>query len=174
MNEIWKTVSEIPIYEVSNFGNVRSIDRIDALKRLKLGKELSKSRNAAGYFTVSLSGARKTFLVHRLVAHAFIVKPNNKNYVNHKDGNKENNNVENLEWVSAQENSLHSYYILKRSRLGESHHFHKLNRKSVQIIRDMLKEKRYSQSYLATAFNISVSTIWAIANNKIWKEKVEF
>ena len=94
MEEIWKDVKGYEgLYQVSNFGNVKSLIRNKILK-------LSYSHN--GYRLVSLR--RKTFRVHRLVAEAFISNPNNFSWVNHKDENKENNCVDNLEWCSASYN----------------------------------------------------------------------
>ena len=104
--EIWKpTIYDD--YEVSSFGNVRN-------KHTK--KILSLfDKNRMGYFRVCLfkDHKKKRFLVHRLVAEAFIPNQNNKPQVNHKDGNKQNNKLENLEWVNASENMIHSYYVLR-------------------------------------------------------------
>jgi NUMOD4 motif/HNH endonuclease len=106
-------------YEVSNLGNVRSIERmvnhycgglkVNPSNILKAGK----SKN--GYLTVSfcIDGVKSNQSVHRLVARAFIENESNKPQVNHKDGNKHNNNVNNLEWVTRSENGLHAYRVLK-------------------------------------------------------------
>lgn len=94
--EIWKTIPKLTNYEVSNMGRVRK-------KNLVLSQEETKK----GYLRVSLSqnGKRKHYKVHRLVASAFI--PNDENFpqINHKDENKKNNNVENLEWCTNWYNS---------------------------------------------------------------------
>lgn len=108
--EIWKPIKEYEgFYEVSNYGNVRSA----ATK-----KKLAKCNHRGGYLLVSLqvNGNHKMKSIHRLVASAFIKNPDNLRDVNHKDGNKHNNSVENLEWVSHSQNIKHSYQVLKRRR----------------------------------------------------------
>jgi hypothetical protein len=74
------------------------------------GKILKQHKSDNGYLTVGLTKdkKRKTFLVHRLIASAYIPNPDNKPQVNHIDGNKQNNNIENLEWCSSSENQIHA------------------------------------------------------------------
>lgn len=90
--EIWKTVKDYPNYEVSNMGRVRN----------KEGKILCFETTEKGYFRVDLTNneGRKHFKVHRLVASAFIPNDNNFPQINHKDENKQNNTVDNLEWCT--------------------------------------------------------------------------
>lgn len=119
--EEWRSIQGYPNYEVSNKGNVRSIDRLSTRKGGKVhlkGKLLKPTENANGYKSVILySGNRnnhKKFLIHRLVALAFINKPINMDYINHKDENKGNNNVDNLEWCDCQYNSNYGTAIQRR------------------------------------------------------------
>lgn len=110
--EIWKPVVGLEgKYEVSDEGNVRSVDRfitgIDGVRQHRKGKMLSVHYNHKGYNRVQL-GKQGSIVVHQIVAKAFIPNPNNKPQVNHIDGNKENNSVDNLEWVTLQENMEHA------------------------------------------------------------------
>jgi hypothetical protein len=99
MTEIWKDIIGYEsYYQVSNLGNIRSLDRVINNKKYKGQlKKLGLSEN--GYYRVSLQKnmERRQFMVHRLVAIMFIDNPSNKSFVNHKDGNKLNNHMNNLE-----------------------------------------------------------------------------
>jgi hypothetical protein len=99
MSEEWQTINEYKNYDVSNFGNIRNN---------KTGKIL-KLNIKSGYYNINLKNDKisKSFKVHRLVALAFIENPKNKLEVNHKDKNKLNNQVNNLEWMTRQENNIH-------------------------------------------------------------------
>lgn len=107
--EVWSKISSNPMYEVSTHGRIRRNNKIKALQA---------SNN--GYYDVALysEGKRKHYRVNRLVAMEFIPNPNNYPEVNHKDGNKHNNHVDNLEWVTKSQNMLHAYStgIAKPSR----------------------------------------------------------
>lgn len=105
--ELWKPILNSTNYEISNFGNVRN----SITKKILKGR-MSKN----GYLQVSIKfideDKFKNQYIHRLVAQHWVDNLMNKKEVNHKDGNKLNNNAENLEWVTAQENSLHRAYTL--------------------------------------------------------------
>ena len=118
MKELWK---DIPGYEshyqVSNLGRIRSLDRVIAQKNgvIKNLKGLVKSPvlNDNGYFTINLykSGKAKCVKIHREIAIAFIERDSKYNCVNHKDGVKTNNSIDNLEWCNHSENNQHAFDI---------------------------------------------------------------
>lgn len=134
MSEIWKTLNTIcSDYEISNYGNVRSKDRIVinklGVKRFYLGKNLNPNLNKSGYLQVDIKG--KNYRVHRLVALAFIENERIEAIeINHIDGVKTNNSVTNLEWCTSKENKLHAYRVLgikpntdhMKGRFGKLHH----------------------------------------------------
>lgn len=110
MEEVWKDVIGFEgYYQVSNLGRVKRIKSEKGAQTEKTLKEYSYP--STGYFQVNLSKDSKVThcYIHRLVAEAFILNPENKPQVNHIDGNKHNNNIDNLEWVTNQENSVHAY-----------------------------------------------------------------
>ena len=104
MEEIWKAIVGYEgLYEVSNFGRIRSLN----YRRTGEVQELELRPNTKGYLIIDLSknGKVETFKVHRLVANAFIPNPHNLDTVNHIDHNRQNNNVSNLEWLSREDNT---------------------------------------------------------------------
>lgn len=144
------------LYQVSNFGRVKSLKRKNVfycglkkeyLERPVKEKILNFSKSNRGYLQVCLTknGKYKTYTVHRLVAKAFIDNPLNKKTVNHIDGNKLNNCVYNLEWATSSENTKHAF----DNGLSKPHNQRKVNQydlennfiKTWNSITDFLKEK---------------------------------
>ena len=128
MAEKWKDIKGYEnIYQVSNLGRIRSLDRIyvqpsrwgtSMLKKYK-GKVLNPTDNGNGYLIISLrddNRKRKSFYVHRLVAEHFLDNPNNLPEVNHKDEDKTNNFVENLEWCTASYNRTYGNAAEKQAK----------------------------------------------------------
>lgn len=118
MKEIWKDIKGYEgCYQISNLGNTKSLERYvntnGNSKRLVKEKILKKTIDNTGYYVVSLWKNNKHSRphVHRLVAETFIINQNNKPYINHIDGDKLNNNINNLEWCTPKENNIHAYQL---------------------------------------------------------------
>ncbi|SMD67738.1 NUMOD4 motif protein [Bacillus mobilis] len=136
------------------------------LKRM----ELSQS-TASGYSTVSLTRNKypKPTLVHRLVAKTFIPNPENKPQVNHINGVKTDNRVENLEWVTPKENIDHAEENnLRKHYKGTEHANSKLNDEDIRKMRNMF-DNGVSQTEISKIFNVGITTIWGIVHRKRWK-----
>ena len=136
MKEIWKDVENYEgIYQVSNLGQVKSLDRWvnssikNNNKVMKKGKKLKKyvdSKTNYEYVKLSIYNKVKKSYIHRLVAQAFIPNPENKPQVNHIDGDKCNNRMNNLEYVSEKENMRHAFDNgLVKIKKGRQHHLAK-------------------------------------------------
>lgn len=120
--EIWRNTA-YPHYMVSSLGRVKATERIVKRRgRCVLSEQILKpQRIGAGYLSIGVGQQkeRKRVYVHRLVADAFIPNPKNLPQINHKDGNKTNNCIENLEWVTISANQSHRYNVLN-SKLGNA------------------------------------------------------
>ena len=114
--EYWRPVLGYEgLYEVSNWGRVKSLPRNGTVKYARI---LKPDTDKDGYLYVVLSknNKQKLFKIHRLVAEAFIPNPNNLPMINHKDENKQNNNAENLEWCDNKYNINYGSCIERRSK----------------------------------------------------------
>lgn len=115
MKEIWKNIPGYSGYKASNTGLIKSLSRYVTHprggQRLVNERVMKNQKGTNGYFIVGISknGKVTSKTVHRLIALSFISNPNNKKEVNHKDGNKKNNFVSNLEWTSVSENRQHAF-----------------------------------------------------------------
>lgn len=178
--EIWKPINGYEqSYEVSNFGNVRSLDREIIINnkvwRLK-GKQLKKRIESHGYLAVVLfSGSkRNSQKIHRLVANAFIDNPYNKNEVNHINLIKDDNRVENLEWVTRKENMQHASSLgklggTKGMFVGSKSVRSKVKEEDVIQMRK-LKEEGFSSNQIQKMFpNLGARHIRDILNRIYWK-----
>lgn len=135
MNEIWKDIQDYDIYEVSNLGNVRN--KIT-------NKQLYYSNSNNGYLRVGLfkEHKRKMFAIHRLVAEAFIPNIHNKPCINHKDCDKKNNCVDNLEWCTYKENNSYKNHNLKRKLSSALFELRKNYPNEVALINELEKVRK--------------------------------
>jgi len=167
MLEVWKDVVGYEgLYQVSNLGNVKSLGNEFSRKE----RLLKLSFQSKGYLTVVLQkdAKRKMVLVHRLVAEHFIPNIYNKPQINHINGIKTNNRIENIEWVSHRENLDHAInndLILK----GEKNKKSKLKDVDVIEIHSLLQKGTTTTKELSETYNVSYSTIDGIRTNRYWK-----
>lgn len=133
-------------------------------------KLISLTLRSKGYlgFTWYSNGIRKSALIHRLVAQKYIPNPDNKPEVNHKDGNKKNNDVSNLEWCTSLENNRHAVETGLRNNKGENHVNSKLTNEIVSEIRNKYIPRIYSTHKLAKEYGISQRLVLNIVTNKCW------
>lgn len=160
--EIWKIIHNFnDDYKISNYGNVKY-----------KGKNLNIFSLGAGYCGVYLKLKNKIFYIHRLVAENFIPNLKNKKEINHKDGVKNNNYVNNLEWSNRKLNMQHAWnnnLIKKDKFLGENNINSKLIKKQVIEIRKKYIPRKYTLIALAKEYNVSLLTIHNIIKQKTWK-----
>ncbi len=169
--EIWRDIEGYEgLYQVSNLGRVKSLSN----NRTRKEKILSLTNHHCNYLNVSLSkdGANKKFFVHRLVAMAFIPNPDNKPQVNHINGIKTDNYVENLEWCTPKENSQHAFNTkLAKGIAGQDNYRAKLTNEQAKKIRKecIPNDKEHGQNALARKYGVSPTVIHFIIHNKSYK-----
>ena len=175
MEEIWKDVVGYEgYYQISNLGRVKSFARkINRINTFYITKEriLTTNSSKIGYSVVCLrlNGIGKWVRVHRLVSTAFIVNSENKRAVNHKNGIKQDNRLENLEWSTHSENNKHAYDTrLKVAPRGEKSGMSKLKEYQVLDIKERLKNGE-TQVSIARFYNLNEQTIYSIKHNRRWQ-----
>ncbi len=173
--EIWMDVIGFEgMYQVSNIGRVKSLDRPmkSGVQKncIRSGGLLKQQITQHGYYQAYLSkhGLTKGITVHRLLALAFIPNPSKKRAVNHKDGNKKNNNLSNLEWVTDSENVRHAFRTgLNRVERGENHASSKFSDAQVEELRAFAKKIKRPYAVYGKIFGISKAYAFQlIKNNK--------
>jgi hypothetical protein len=162
MIETWVDLPEYSdYYWISNFGNVKK----------KINGRILKARQHSGgynYVQLSINGKETNITLHRFIAKAFISNPENKPYINHRDGNKLNNTIDNLEWTTASENQIHAFATgLQKPLLGELHQNSILKESQVLEIRNLFNTK--STREIAAIYNVSVGCIGNIKRGVTWR-----
>ena len=163
-NEKWVKIKDFN-YEISTIGRVRNIKTNRVLKCYDKPNEYKR-------VTLTINGIGKTFCVHRLVAEIFIPNPLQKTTVNHKDGNKQNANVSNLEWCTLSENMKHAFdtglmknvSILKGIK-GENHPCSKLKDIDILMIK-CLSNNGFDYKMIGKRFNVNSTHIGLIVKLK--------
>lgn len=175
--EIWKKIPKFDNqYEISSFGRIRSLQativRSNGWKYNRKSKVLKPDITHSGYAIGAVCVDKKmvSYKIHRLVAELFIPNHENKPTVNHINGIKHDNRVENLEWATMKENVTHAHktglaYILKGSEIGNSI----LKESDVISIRKEFKPRVVTRAFLAEKYKVSEATIKDILHGRTWK-----
>jgi predicted XRE-type DNA-binding protein len=170
VNEEWRTIEDFPDYAVSSLGRVKRVGENKGTYKRKLGNILAYGYSR-GYPCVTLSdGANiKRFTVHRLVLEAFIGPRPPGCQGHHKDGVKTHSVLENLEWVTASENTTHAFRSgLANGVRGETCHLSKLKNDDVADIKRMMVGTDLSNGEIAQKFSVHEETISRIRRGFIW------
>lgn len=181
-NEVYLPIADFEgYYEVSNTGLVRSVDRVVTHARGKVDKPhdtkyygmiLKQKIDRYGYPTVCImkNGKRRYTTVHRLVAETFLCNVNKLPQINHIDANKLNNNINNLEWVSALDNVRHAIGLnLQHYASGEELPQTKIDRRIATVIKTRLLTGE-SQISIARDLGLNKNVIWRISKGHTWKK----
>lgn len=168
MEEIWK---EIPGYEgkymASNMGNIKSLSRIVKFGSgyQKIKEKIRKPQIKNGYNYIGTG--KKNIYVHRIVWESINGKIPEKMQINHKNGIKTDNRIENLEVVTSKQNNLHKDNILGKHNRGERCGMHKLKKQQILEIKKLLFEK-VNQHHIAIKYGVTKSNISAINCKRSW------
>jgi hypothetical protein len=171
--EIWeRCIGFENSYEISTLGNVRSVDRfVEGRRGLIKGKNINKRKNKRGYYEirVGINGKYEDRIVHRLVAKTFIPNLENKPQVNHINGNKLDNRIENLEWNTNSENQKHAYKIgTQPNKKGSNNSNTSLTDDIVINIINIFNLGK-KPSIISKELNISLGIIRNIVQGRTWK-----
>lgn len=165
--EIWMKIKNYPKYMVSNIGRIKRVyigmPEADTIRKPVFNKK--------GYYRIQIrndEGGRIWFL-HRIVAEAFIPNPDNKPYVNHINGIKSDNRVENIEWCTNQENQNHAWKNgLKDSQLGEKCNLSTTSEDDVRLVR-LFHDTGKSISEISKTLSLSKRVVQSITSKTAWK-----
>lgn len=173
--EVWKDIKGYEgLYKISTLGRIKKMEgkvhykdgRVrryrEQLRKVRIGK--------AGYPAVTLTKnkKKKTHTIHSLLAEAFIPKVDGKDRINHINGIKSDNSLENLEWCTQKENMTHARDTGLLTTYGENTHSSKLTEADVLEIRDLFENKKYSHQKIADIFNVSRENVGSIVRRQTW------
>ena len=174
MNEVWKTL----VYQNSVFSEKYEVSNLGRIRNNQTGTILRLFENRKGYLQVHLSNGRnknRVVRVHKAVAETFLPEKREKDIVNHIDGNKQNNCVENLEWCSLSENTLHAMrlgLIDPEKNCGERNGNKKLTKEQVEEIKRLYKpyDRKFGTRGLSKMYGVDHMTISRIVRGKTWNK----
>jgi predicted DNA-binding protein YlxM (UPF0122 family) len=188
LTEYWVDISNYEgYYQVSNYGNVKSLDRVitehpsvkneqqtGKTQTLK-GRILKPHTNSSGYYQINLNrkSIRTTFAIHQLVAQSFLDNRSSKPLVNHINGIKTDNNVNNLEWATYSENLEHAYKnrlrrAVKTNEVASKNYKRKLTEQQVREIKLLIAAKSLTLKQIANQYDVGRSTIGSIKSGRNW------
>jgi len=172
MEEVWKpVVGYEDLYEVSSMGRIRGLrgknGKSNTRKVFLMSLVINKSSKYLAITVGRKGDKQKNMLVHRLVAQAFIPNPGSKPEVNHINGVKIDNKVENLEWVTLSENHKHAYKIGLQTPMRGNHPMAKLSLEKVQKIKSMIRSGVTVRT-IVEIFNVSSKLISDIKCGRRW------
>lgn len=188
IKEIWQDIPDyLGLYKVSNFGRVQSLARYVPRKNGQMGfvpeRELKPGTDRHGYKNVVLSknGTHKTFTIHKLVALAFIPNPEQLPEIDHKDGTRTNNRVENLQWVTRKQNANNPISKYRYSEMAKARKPYKSLQKRIYQIKDgviinefaSMREAERITGVAHSSIRRVISGTLKMAGGFVWKDKSE-
>jgi hypothetical protein len=177
MEEIWKDIEGYEgLYQVSNLGRIKSLPKMVSGNHYRGERIIGSSSGFYNRVCLYKNNKAKSIRIHRLVAKAFIPNLENKPEINHVNGNRLDNRVENLEWATPKENMRHAFDTglnkgpnVNGNQQGEKHPISKLTEIQIIEIRRLYKEGGISQSQIGRKFGITQAHTGKIINKILWK-----
>ncbi len=151
------------LYKINRYGQIQNI------KNNRLRTYYGKKYKSYPTVSLRVGGIDKTYSLHKLLALLFIPNPNNYPYVNHKNGDKTNFSLDNLEWCTSSQNTQHAYDTGLHRQVGVSHHKAKLDKSTVLLMRGLKASGRYSNDEIYKLLNIPKGTGYDALSGKTWK-----
>jgi hypothetical protein len=175
LEEIWKDIEGYDgYYQISRLGRIKRVDAMingkGGVRRIRKGRILVQSIKSNGYYMVQLSvySKEKLHTVHRLLALAFIPNPEKHPLVNHINGDRTDNRLENLEWCTHSHNITEGFKYRSKHSIN-NHPIHKLTTKDILAIRAKYIPRIYTMPMLSKEYGVMETTIDNIIKRKTWK-----